>query len=492
MLLTAFLLAPLTCAQAPDGFAALADAVQERELANGLRVIVMPNGEAPVVSFHLHVNTGSIDESGGLTGLAHFAEHMAFKGSRRIGATDWPAERAALEACDLAWKEYELARGAGAEEAELAALLDRFEQARAAADAACDAGAFDRVMETAGGLNSNASTGADSTNYFVSLPLERMETWFWLAREMVGDPVMREFYKERDVVMEERRMRTDSNPVGAAVEAMLNSAFIAHPYRDSTIGHMDDLAMLDRPEMIEFWRRHYTADRMVLAVVGRVDPEAVFALAEAYLGDLPAGEQPRPRRTIEPTPPGPRRVQVQRPANPMLFMAWPTPSLTGRRGLLFDALGDVLAGGPSSRLFRRLVKQEGAAVQVDWVAGYPGRIDPSLFALIVVPAPGRSLDECLALVEEEAALLAAEGPSKRELAGVRRRAKMALLQRLAGNAGIARALAEAEAEDGDWRKLFRSLEALESLSAEDLARAAARIQPAVRTVVTLEPPSAEE
>jgi len=491
MMLTLLLAAPLLAPQAAGGFEAMAATVQERELANGLRVLVMPRGDAPVASFHVHVNTGSIDEAGGLTGLAHFAEHMAFKGSRRIGATDWTAERAALDACDAAWKDYERAAVAGAAPAELERLMAAFEAARETADGLCDAGAFDRVMETSGGLNSNASTGADSTNYFVSLPVERMETWFWLTREMLGDPVMREFYKERDVVMEERRMRTDSSPFGAALEALLNTSFIAHPYRDSTIGHMDDLAMLDRPEMIDFWRRHYTADRMVLAVVGRVEPERVFALAETYLGDLPAGPLARPRRTVEPEAPGPRSVRVERPANPMLFVGWPVPPLTGRRGHLFDAMGDVLSGGPASRLHRRLIKEEGAAVQVDWIAGYPGRIDPTLFGLLVVPAPGRSLEECLVMIEEEAARLAADGPTPRELKGVRRRAKMALLQRLGSSSGLARALAESEAEDGDWRKLFHALEALESISAEDLSRAAGRLRPDRRNVVYLVPPERE-
>jgi predicted Zn-dependent peptidase len=490
MLLSTLLAAPLLL-QGGAGFAALAEEVRERTLPNGLRVLVLPHGEAPVVSFHMHVQVGAIDEASGLTGLAHFAEHMAFKGSRWIGATDWAQEQRLLAACDEAWRRWEEAEAAGAPEEELAALRAAFEEARAAADAACDAGAFDRAMEAAGGLNSNASTGADSTDYYVSLPVERTETWFWLARQMLGSPVMREFYKERDVVMEERRMRTDASPVGAALEALLNNAFIAHPYRDSTIGHMDDLEHLDRPEMVAFWKRHYTADRMILAVVGRVEAEEVFALAEEYLGDLPAGELPRPRRTAEPRPRGPREVAVVRPTNPMALAGWPIPALRQRRGLLFDALGEILAGGPSARLHERLVKQAGAAVEVQWMAGFPGRLDPSLFLLLLVPAPGRELDECLALAQEEIDRLAAEGPTEAELAGVRRRTQMALLQGLAGNAGLARALAQTEGTDGDWRQLFRTLEVLAELRPEDVARAAGRLEAGVRTTVRLVPAEME-
>lgn len=486
--LLALLAAPaLPAAQEAGGFQALAEQVQERTLANGLRVLVLPRGSAPVASFHLHVAAGAIDEPVGLSGLAHFAEHMAFKGSRRIGARDWAAESAALAACDAAWARVEGARLEGAGADQVAAAEAAFEQARAAADAWSDLGAFDRALETAGGRDANASTGADATHYYVSLPVARMEQWFWLSREMLGDPVMREFYKERDVVMEERRTRTEANPAGAMLEALLHAAFVAHPYRNAAIGHMDDLRHLDRPEMIEFWRRHYTADRIVLAVVGRVDPAQVFTLAERYLGRLPAGSAPRPRRTAEPASPGPREVTLLRPSSPMLLAAWPTPPQTGRRGLLFEALGDLLAGGPTSRLARRLIHEQRAAVEVDWLSAYPGRIDPALFGLHVVPAAGRELRDCLDLAQQEVERLAAEGPTEAELAGLRRRAAMALLVRLADNAGLAEALATHEAEDGGWQRLFLSLEVVASLDGEDLRRAAASLRSTRRIVVFLRP-----
>ncbi|RMH03848.1 MAG: insulinase family protein [Planctomycetota bacterium] len=484
-------LAAFPARQEPDGFAALAERVRERELANGLRVIVLPYGEAPVVSFHVRVAVGAIDEPVGRTGLAHFAEHMAFKGSPRIGSRDWPAERAALETCDRAWRALERAEAVGAPPERRAELEAAFEAARAAADRLTDTGAFDRVMETAGGRNSNASTGADATDYFVSLPAGRMETWFWLAREMFGAPVMREFYKERDVVIEERRMRTDGSPFGAALESLLQAAFVAHPYRDPTIGHLDDLRHLDRPEMIDFWRRHYTADRMILAVVGRVDPERVFALAETYLGDLPRGLEPRPRRTAEPPPRGPRSAEVVLQASPFALAAWPVPALTGRRHLLHLALADLLAGGPASRLHRALVQEAGLAVEVEAIAGFPGRLDPTLFALLLVPAPGVSPADCVERAQAEIDRLAAEGPSPEELEAVRRRTEIAFLEAAEDAAGLAAALAEAEDLDGGWRQLFRAPAILHRFGPEDFRRAAGRLKAAARTTVLLAPPAEE-
>jgi len=484
-----FLFAPSVSLQdVNDGFQALADEVEMTVLDNGLRVIVLPRGEAPVASFRVHVLTGAIDEAAGLTGLAHFAEHMAFKGSERIGAGNWLSEKLALEECDRAWKAYEAARAGGAEEA--AALLKEFDAARERADAYSRAPDFDAVVEEAGGADSNASTGVDATRYYVSLPSNRLETWFWLTREMLGAPVMREFYKERDVVMEERRMRTDSDPFGSLFEAVLNAAFTAHPYRDSTIGHMDDLARLDRPEMISFWERHYTAGRMVVAVVGKVEPSEVFSLAETYLSDLPVSKQARNPRTVEPRQKGPRTVEVVRPASPALFAAWHTPPLRGRTAVVHDVLGSILHGGASSRLHVRLVKEEKIAATVQGIVGFPGRLDASLAGVLVVPTSGNNLEDCLNMIQEEIHFLAERGPTERELEGVRRRAKMDLLSSLGSNPGLAGALAQAEAEEGGWEALFDSLEALEEVEAADIRAAAGTYLSHQRTVGYLLPPGA--
>lgn len=457
---------------AGGGFAAQAARVEERVLDNGLTVIVLPRGEAPVVSFHLHVEAGSMDEVSGQTGLAHFAEHMAFKGSPRIGSQDWEAEREALAACDAAWALYETAVESGEDVERVQELHEAFESAREQADALTEAAAFDHAVEEAGGAG-NASTGADGTNYFVSVPAQYLETFFWLTREQIGAPVMREFYKERDVVMEERRLRVESSAYGALMEAVLNTAFVAHPYRDSTIGHMDDLRFLDRQEMSAFWDRHYTADRMVLAVVGRVEPEDVFGYAEEYLGDLPRGRAPRPRRTTEPPQEGERVVRVIRPAAPRVALAWKAPVSTGRTGLAQLALGEVLAGGPASRLEERLVKEERIVASVNWWSGDPGDVDPALFVVMVRPLPGASLEACADAVQEEMDRLARGGPTERELAGARRRAKMDILGSLETNADWAWALAENEVLEGGWRYLFTQLDALDAIGAVDVAQMAA-------------------
>ncbi|HKE02357.1 MAG TPA: insulinase family protein, partial [Planctomycetota bacterium] len=211
-----------------DGFPALSSKVASRTLANGLRVLVLPRGEAPVVSFHTYVDVGSVDERPGITGIAHMFEHMAFKGSPRIGTRDWGAERGALaaeEAAFLAWR-----AAADAKRNDASDLERRFEEVQARALELVASDEYSTAIDRAGGVGLNATTGTDATQYFYSLPANKLELWAWLESERFADPVLREFYKERDVVHEERRLRTDSNPLGKLVEEALLAAFEGHPY----------------------------------------------------------------------------------------------------------------------------------------------------------------------------------------------------------------------------------------------------------------------
>lgn len=493
MLLTLLLCLPAILPQEPelsDRFSAIADDVRFHKMENGLRLVVLPWGDAPLVAFHTYIQAGAIDEETGLTGLAHFAEHMAFKGSRRIGSKNWSREEIALERTDRAWRAYEAVLDTADEEA-IAEAKEAFLLAEVEANSLVESELFSRVLERAGGDDMNATTSADCTRYFVSLPANRLELWFWMQRERYLDPAMREFYKERDVVREERRMRIDSRPSGALMEAVLNAAFAAHPYRDSTIGHMDDLEHLDRIEMREFFKRHYTADRIVLAVVGRVDPDRVIDLAEQYLDDIPPRRGGRPRRTAEPLQRGQRIVHVEMPAQPSALLAYRCPPLVGESAVTWGALSEILATGPASRLHRRLVQDERAAVSVASFAGYPGKIDPTLLFVWLDPAPGRTNQEVITLAEEEIARLAAGGPTVEELDGTRKRAEVRFWQSFETAPDIARALATAEAEQGGWRELFRTVERLQSLTAEQVAAAAASLEVSSRTTGHLILPGGE-
>ncbi|MDP8989852.1 MAG: insulinase family protein, partial [Acidobacteriota bacterium] len=197
--------------------------VSEFTLANGLHFIVVERHDAPVVSFHTYMNVGSVDDPGGETGLAHMFEHMAFKGTPTIGTKNWPAEKAAMDAVEVVYDRLDAERNKGprADPKKIAAIQADLEAAMESADSYIEPNEYDRVVESNGGLDMNAGTGEDSTNYYYSFPSNRIELWFLLESERFFHPVFREFYKERDVVREERRMRIESSPQGKLLEALL-------------------------------------------------------------------------------------------------------------------------------------------------------------------------------------------------------------------------------------------------------------------------------
>src|SRR4029077_10784416 len=207
--------------------------VSEFTLANGLRLIVIERHEAPVVSFNTYVKAGSLDDPAGQTGLAHMFEHMAFKGTPTIGSINWPEEKKALdEVEDLYAKlEEERRKDLRADRNKIESLETRLKAAFDRADLYVEPNPYPRIIEENGGVGMNAGTSLESTNYFYNFPANRLELWFLLESQRFLNPVFREFYKERDVVREERRMRIESNPQGKLMEALLGTAFIAHPYR---------------------------------------------------------------------------------------------------------------------------------------------------------------------------------------------------------------------------------------------------------------------
>ena len=191
--------------------------VTEFTLGNGLHFIIFERHEAPVVSFHSYVNAGSVDDPSGETGIAHMFEHMAFKGTQTIGTKNYTLERQAMDEMEHVYDLYDAERNKGikADKAKLVELQKQLKAAMDKADSYVIQNAYPQLIEENGGVGMNAGTGEDSTNYYYNFPRNRMELWFLLESQRFYDPVFREFYKERDVVREERRMRVESSPQGA-------------------------------------------------------------------------------------------------------------------------------------------------------------------------------------------------------------------------------------------------------------------------------------
>ncbi|MGZ8833131.1 MAG: M16 family metallopeptidase, partial [Thermoanaerobaculia bacterium] len=245
-----------------------------RRLDNGLTFIIQERHEAPVFSYATVVNSGSAQEVPGITGLAHMFEHMAFKGSQNMGTTNYPEEKAALQKVEASYKAFDLERRkpVGRDEAKVKELEKTFKDAIAAADKFVVANEFSKIVDASGGTGMNAFTASDETVYFFNMPSNQFELWAFLESERFYAPVFREFYKERDVVQEERRMRYESSPVGRLILQFLSTAFVAHPYGTPGIGWSSDLQSFSAADAEIFFKKYYVPSNMVIAVVGDVNP----------------------------------------------------------------------------------------------------------------------------------------------------------------------------------------------------------------------------
>jgi predicted Zn-dependent peptidase len=459
-------------AAAPRFEEAFMSRVREHVLANGLRLLVLERHEVPVVSFVTMANVGSVDEHVGITGVAHIFEHMAFKGSREIGTTDYKAEQNALAAVDEAFDRMnaEKEKGAKADPKKVEALESEYKRLVDAARRYVVNNEYSVIVERNGGTGLNASTGSDSTQYFVSFPSNKLELWFMLEADRFREPVLREFYTEKDVVYEERRMRTESSPIGKLIEEFLAVAFKAHPYGYPTIGHGSDIQHLTRREAAEFFRAHYVPNNLTVAIVGDVDFGQCVALAEKYFGTLERGPDYRPVTTVEPPQEGEKRVEVESPAQPFVGIGWHRPAASDPDDAVYDVIQEILAGGRSSRLYTRLVKEKQIALQAAAFTGFPGQKYPNLFVVYGLPSVGHTTDELEKALIEETDRLTKEPPAADELARVKTEARAGFIRSLASNHGLALSLATAQTIYGDWREAFRGLRKLEAVTADDVLR----------------------
>jgi predicted Zn-dependent peptidase len=448
--------------------------VTEHTLANGMRFLVVERHGVPVVSFHLYANVGSVDEETGETGMAHLFEHMAFKGTKEIGTTDYPAEKAALDRIDdiIASLYDERRKGPRADPARLQELEEAFEQAQEEAGRYVVNNHFSEILEQAGAVGLNASTSSDATRYFYSLPSNKVELWFTLESDRFLNPVLREFYKERDVVIEERRMRVDSEPVGNLLEDFLSVAYKAHPYGREVIGWQSDLENLTRPEASDFFSRYYTPPNLTAFVVGDVQPAQVIELAELYFGRIPFGPAPEALWTVEPPQQGERRTTVHARSQPLVLIGYHKPSITHPDDVVFDAAQDILAGGRTSRLYRSLVEDKQIAMSAGGFPGFPGNKYPNLFLFHAFPTPGHTNEENEQGMLAEIERLKTELVSEEELQRAKSRARARLVAQLDSNSGLASQLATYQVLTGDWRNRFRTLDAIERVTREDIQRVA--------------------
>ncbi len=466
--------------------------VTEFTLGNGLHFIVFERHDAPVVSFHSYVNAGAVDDPSGETGMAHMFEHMAFKGTETIGTKNYALERQAMDEVEKAYDRYDAERNKGvtADPKKLADLQQQLKAAMDKANSFVIPNAYPQIIEENGGVGMNAGTREDSTTYFYNFPRNRLELWFLLESQRFYDPVFREFYKERDVVREERRMRVESSPQGMLVESLLATAFAAHPYRNMPGGWASDIENFRLPEAIAFYKKYYVPANITIAIAGDIDPKECRRLADKYFSLLPSGPLPSGPRTVEPVQKGEKRARVESPAQPFMVIGYKRPNQNDKDDPVFDVLSEILAGERTGLLYTELVRDKKIALGAAAEATFPGGKYPNLFLFFLVPNMGHTVEEnekeCYQIIEK----VKNDKVNQSTLDRIKIKVRAGVIRRLDSNSGMAEALAFYNVNYGDWRKMFTGIDEIAKVTAEDVQRVAKKYLTADnRTVAYTSPPA---
>lgn len=453
-------------------------------LDNGWTFVIVNRPVAPVFSYATFADVGGAQEVPGITGLAHMFEHMAFKGTPNIGTTDYEAEKAALEELEEAYHDLQAARTAlNPDEEEIERLEAEFEAKQEEAAQYVVPNEFDEALSRQGGVGLNAFTNSDTTGYFFSLPSNRFELFAFLESERFRHPVFREFYKERDVVQEERRLRTESQPIGRLVEQFLATAFVAHPYKQPVVGYMSDLQSFTATDAQEFFEKYYGPGNLTTVIVGDVEAEEVLPIIETYFGRIPARADPEPLRTVEPPQIAEKIVIMEDPSQPVYVEGYHKPATTHPDQPVWDAIDDILSGGRASRLYRSLVEDKKIAAQVGSFSSFPGSKYPTMWIAFAIPSKDATNEECQAAIHEEIERLKTEPVTNEELERFKTKARADLIRGLRDNQGMAFQLVQFQTWYGDWREAFRYLDRIEAVTVEDIQRVASKtLVPSNRTV----------
>jgi len=456
------------------GEAGLAERVVEHRLPNGLHLLMVERHQTPVVSCTIAYKVGGVNERPGITGVAHLYEHLAFKGTRSLGTKDYRRESVILQQMDRAWSglRKERNKGPNADRDKLAAHQKRLQDLERESEKYVIPNEIGQIYEQNGAVGLNATTGKDLTRYVVSLPANRLELWAAIESDRMAHAVLREFYKEKNVVLEERRLRYENSPSGRLYEAFLSAAFSAHPYGMPVIGWTSDLEALSRAQTEAFFRTYYGPGNAVIAIVGDIDPPETIRLVERYFGTIPAQPPPPAVVTIEPGQAGERRVEVEFEAEPAVLIGYHRPALDHPDDAVFDVIDSLLSGGRSSRLYKTLVTEKQLAVNASTSTGVPGARYPNLFMIQATPRAPHTPGELETAIDAELDRLKTDPAQPRELQKVLNNLDADLIRSLDSNSGLASQLSYFQAVAGTWRYLLENRERIARVTAEDVSRVA--------------------
>jgi len=447
----------LCLAISPAWAGGLAERVKEHTLANGMKLLLVERHTSPTVAAWIRFRVGSVDERSDERGIAHLLEHMLFKGTKTLGTTDYAAEKILLDKIEVVAQQLLLEKELSALEKEASKYVIKEE--------------FAQIYNRNGGANYNAYTSKDGTTYLISLPSNKLELWAAIESDRMQNPVLREFYTERSVVMEERRRSYEAEPEGKLWETFLASSFNAHPMGQPIIGWMSDIENLTRTKAENFLKRYYAPNNAIIAIVGDIDAEKTIELVERYFGQIPPGTPVPPVAVEEPPQKGEKRIEVIGDAGAELMIGFHKPTLPHPDDLVFDVIEMILSDGRTSRLHKKLVVEKQLVTGVGTFSA-PGHRYPNLFIISASPREPHTVAEVEAALYEELEKLKNEPVTDRELQQIMNKLEYEEARQMTSIGGLARNLTEYEAIAGSWRYLIEHRKAVAGVKAEDIQRVA--------------------
>jgi predicted Zn-dependent peptidase len=471
-------------------------AVEEMRLENGMKWLLFERHETPTIAAGWVAHVGSVNERPGITGISHFFEHLMFKGTRTIGTRDIEKDLALIDEqervreamrAELAIMRERLRRGEIDDLAKSENQTARYRELDQAFDALVKQqretivkDQLDQIYTRNGGEFLNAGTDEDTTVYFVRVPRNRLELWCWLESDRLLNPVFREFYSERDVVFEERRLRTESTPLGKFEEEFQALFWEAHPYQWPVVGWPSDIPAYTLAQAREYFATYYAPNNLTGALVGDFRAEVVKPLLERYFGRIPRGKAEPPEVvTLEPAALGEKRYSAEAETAPTLRAWWHGVPFVHRDRAALDLLSDVLSGR-TGRLYKGLVlgrqvaNQASAFVDLKKYAG--------IFAVEVTLKDGQDPAAAEAAVYAELERLEREPVPNEELQKVKNQAKASAYRRLYQPMSILQQLLVYDGL-GDWRYINTASAETDAVTAADVQRVVREyLSPQSRTV----------
>ncbi len=487
-----FLLLLLASTAYSFDFSEVENQIVEHKLANGLTLIVYPRHDAPVISCFTNVNYGAADDPMGSMGISHMFEHMAFKGNKEIGTTDYNKEKKWMDEEDRIFELIldERAKGDLADSTRLAELENERQAATDSAEQYVVSNEYSQLLEMEGAVGKNAGTGFDNTVYYMSLPSNKLELWMYLEATRFKEPILREFFQEKQVVAEERRYRVESMPTGRLFRSEYSGlAYNSHPYGKCLTGEMNEIQNYSRKVMREQFQKEYVPRNLAVAIVGDVDPQNAIRLADKYFGQLEDRKPARPIDIREADPYGIRTTTMYENSQPLFILGYHIPADVNPDWHALNALADYLGSGRTSVLYKKLVKEDKTAVEVQAFTGYPGSKYPSMFSVLCVPSNESNNADNEKTVLAEIDKVRNELIPQSELEKIKAQYKAGLINLMGSNNGMAGQLASYQNKTGDWKNLFKELDKINALTTEDLRRVAKKyLDPSLRVTGSIEKP----